>query len=158
MTEHSDRQPEEFYLYLSLVWLQTHCGDCSGNNHEEVCLAFCKRDCILPVRVCVIISEKVPSQLYLNIVRDEASLSVLPPPQSLQCIFLSAGLLTPVRYMTWAQRTRQAENKHLTWVLLSSVVFRQTSPHGGDLSLHQPELLKGLTHCLYRVLLETNGI
>lgn len=108
---------------------------------------------------CVWSSQKmVPSQLYLNVVRDEASLSVLPPPQSLQCIFLSAGLLTPVRYMTWAQRTRQAENKHLTWVLLSSVVFRQTSPHGGDLSLHQPELLKGLTHCLYRVLLETNGI
>lgn len=59
---------------------------------------------------CARSSRKMaPSLLYLNVVRDEASSSGLRSPQSLQCLFLGAGLLTPVCYMVWGTRrcTRQ---------------------------------------------------
>lgn len=123
MTEHSDRWPEDFYLCLSLVWLQRHCDDCSGNNHEEVCLTFCQLDCILPVWLCEVISENGSKSVVLECCQRWSKFVSCVSSSSLQCILLGAGLLTPVCHMTRAERMHQAESKHLTWVLLSSIVF-----------------------------------
>lgn len=55
-------------------------------------------------------------------------------------------------------RVHRAGKPHLTWVCWAPLSpVRHPSP-GGDFRLHQPEFLKGFTNCLYRALLETNGI
>lgn len=73
-----------------------HHDDCSVDKYQEVYSAFCKRDCILSVQVWDLSQKILPSQLHLNVVKDAASSSGLRAPQSLQWIFLNAGLLTPV--------------------------------------------------------------